>query len=229
MLSRFGFTPTESRAYSALLAMGASTGYAVARELSIARANAYQALEALARRGAIRRVSTRPVRFVAVPPVALVAELDRSFRRDLAELEDTLRALQRSAGRGGGDLELLTSSEDLAARVEDVAAAATGELLVVTGPWAQSTYEALERAERRGAQVRITALGSPAPNGSVVRTVPDSELSEHWGGLPVAAVADRTSAVLGVMTTEGASGIATELPGVVPFIRHLLRRELAGP
>ena len=44
MLDRFGFTPTETKSYQALLKLGPSTGYGVARELGIARANVYQAL-----------------------------------------------------------------------------------------------------------------------------------------------------------------------------------------
>ncbi len=51
-LTPFGFTPTENLAYGALLDLGPSSGYAVAKELSIARANAYQALNGLVAKGA---------------------------------------------------------------------------------------------------------------------------------------------------------------------------------
>jgi len=41
--------------------------------------------------------------------------------------------------------------------------------------------------------------------------------------------ADRKTAVLGLLADDGrASGIVTGHPAEVPFIRHLLRRELAG-
>lgn len=83
MLDRFGFSPTESRVYEALLRLGSSTGYAVSQSLGIARANAYQALESLARRGAARKAAAKPVRYVALPPVALLAELERSFHRNV--------------------------------------------------------------------------------------------------------------------------------------------------
>src|SRR5438874_238681 len=44
-LTPFGFTPTESQVYGALLRLGPSTGYAVAHATRVARANTYGALE----------------------------------------------------------------------------------------------------------------------------------------------------------------------------------------
>src|SRR6266702_3143664 len=51
-LTPFGFTPTESQVYGALLRLGPSTGYAVALATRVARANTYGALEGLAGRAA---------------------------------------------------------------------------------------------------------------------------------------------------------------------------------
>src|ERR687891_554380 len=53
-LTPFGFTPTESLVYTALLRLGPSTGYAVARRARVARANAYAALEGLVEEGLAR-------------------------------------------------------------------------------------------------------------------------------------------------------------------------------
>src|SRR2546421_246980 len=49
-LTPFGFTPTESQVYGALLRLGPSTGYAVAHATRVARANTYGALEGLSGR-----------------------------------------------------------------------------------------------------------------------------------------------------------------------------------
>ena len=74
-LTPFGFTATESQAYGALLRLGPSTGYAVAHAARIARANTYGALEGLAGRAAAIRLPGRPVRYRAVDPRALIAQL----------------------------------------------------------------------------------------------------------------------------------------------------------
>jgi sugar-specific transcriptional regulator TrmB len=229
MLEPFGFTPTESKSYQALLRIGPSTGYAVALELGIARANVYQALESLVRRGAARKSATAPSRFAAVAPALLTAELERGFRREIHALDEALRRAPQASETDAGGLELLTTADGLLERAVEAADGVTKELLVVTGPWAAALSPALGRATERGAAVRSVALGEPSPEGAVVRRVPENELRSYWGGLPVAVVADRSRAVFGVLTSgRHASGVVSDAPGVVPFLRHLLRREITG-
>src|SRR5579859_3269919 len=119
MLERFGFTPTESKSYQTLLKLGPSTGYGVARELGIARANVYQALEALVRRGAARKAATIPSQYSAVSPESLVAELERGFRLDLARLDESLRRLPQRQGETASDVEAIVASDRLLARAVD--------------------------------------------------------------------------------------------------------------
>ncbi len=95
-LERFGFTPTESRIYEVLLRRGSSTGYAVSKAAGLARANTYQALDGLVRRGAARRSATIPAKYAALAPEAVVAEIERRTRRDLEALSASLRSLPRA-------------------------------------------------------------------------------------------------------------------------------------
>lgn len=91
-LTPFGFTPTENLAYSALLEHGPSSGYALAKKLSIARANAYQALNGLARKGAAEATDERPQRYRPQRPDALLAALVETEARKLDRLEEQIRA-----------------------------------------------------------------------------------------------------------------------------------------
>lgn len=93
-LTPFGFTPTESRVYSALLDLGPSTGYAVAQATRLARANAYQALEGLVRRGAAARSGPRPARYRATDPQGLLARIAAAQG---AAFEQLAAALERGA------------------------------------------------------------------------------------------------------------------------------------
>src|SRR5213082_2121834 len=79
-LTPFGFTPTESQVYGALLRLGPSTGYALAHATRVARANTYGALEGLAGRAAAIRLPGRPARYRAVDPRALIAQLAAGAR-----------------------------------------------------------------------------------------------------------------------------------------------------
>ncbi len=230
-LERFGFTPTESRVYQVLLRLGSSTGYAVSKAAGLARANTYQALDGLVRRSAARRSATIPARYAALAPDAVVGELDRSFRRDLEGLHQSLLALPHGATSGSwtlvphDDWTGFTTGAALAVRE------AREEVLAVAGPWAAPLLDALTLAQQRGLAVRGMSLGPPptAHPGLTVRDVPDAELRAYWSGRPVLVVVDRTQAWCGVEQSPGAgSGIETTHGSVVPFLRHLLRRELAA-
>lgn len=228
MLIKFGFTPTEDRIYQELLRLGPSTGYVVARELGIARANVYQALESLRRRAAVRKTATNPVQYSAVGPAALLSEFERSFRRDLAELEEGLKSLPL-AGVRTGELEQIVSEDQLLARAASCIDAARGELLVVIGPWAAPLYQRLGAAERRRVTTRVLSLGEPAPERGMVRPVSLETLRDYWGGMPVIVIADVDRAVCGIIAGAATGGLITTMRGVIPFLRHLVRRELAGP
>lgn len=229
-LRRFGFTFTESRVYLALLEVSPATGYAVARAAGLARANTYGALERLATRGLATRLPGRPARYVAADPATVTAKLDREWRRDLDALTERLATVGRGRPTSApSPHELLADRTALLERVTACAREAREELLAVVGPWASDCFAALDGARKKGPVVRVLALGAPAPDGAQLRQVAPREIATYWGGLPVAVVSDRRIAVLGLIADgEIGSGILTAHPAEVPFIRHLLRRELAA-
>lgn len=229
-LERFGFTATETRVYTALLKSGAATGYGVARSAGLARANAYHALDSLVRRGAARRTATRPPRYIAVPSTVLVADLERAFRRNLVDLEQQLKQIATAQqAEAPADPETLSDAVPLLARAERCIANAKQELLIVLGPWCTALYPAIDRLAARKVAIRALALVGPGPRNAAVRTVSERDLVAYWGGRPLLMVADRITAVCGVFATDGSvAGISTSSPGIVPFLRHLLRRELAS-
>lgn len=229
-LGPLGFTPTETRVYLALLRVSPATGYVVAQEAAVARANTYDALDALAARAAVTRLPGRPVRFAAVEPDVLIGRAQRELTLNLESLARELGAAERSRTRAAPPAaEPLAGVATLLDGAAACARGARAELLAVVGPWASEAYRDLEAARGRRVTTRLLSLGTPAPEGALVRAVPPDEIEAYWGGLPLAVVVDRRRAVCGVLHHGAtASGIATEHPGLVPFLRHLLRRELAS-
>lgn len=228
-LERFGFTSTESRVYVALLRLSPATGYSVAREAGLARANTYGALETMAARGIVTRLPGRPARFVAEDPDTLVGRLGREAQRDVEQLARWLSSVERR--REGLTATTLALLSDRSAVLDSCASCARGakeELLAVVGPWASDLFPDLSTRSRSRVAVKVLSLGSPAPGGAIVRAVSVAEIEAYWGGLPIAVVADRRRAVCAVSSGAGATGVATEHPALVPFVRHLLRRELAA-
>jgi DNA-binding MarR family transcriptional regulator len=221
-LTSFGYTPTESQAYLALLRAGPSSGYALAKRLSIARANAYQALHGLVAKDAAVVVDANPKIFRAVAPGALLARITREQTARLDRLEDAISEI-RSEGeptivsfRGNAEFEALALRT--AVRADDVTFLGPPELLLSLAP--------IWRA--RAANSRPTALYA-------VGAAPETMPFPLSASVPAPTVASRFGGVVGAILTNEA-GIITKLdlaePAGVwfsdPLLTGTLRAALAG-
>jgi predicted transcriptional regulator len=99
-LTPFGFTTAETAAYVALLKAGPSSGYAIAKQLSVARANAYDALNGLVRKEAAHVAGATPAIYRAVQPQAVLARIVRDTSASLAALERQIDTLSPTAEPG---------------------------------------------------------------------------------------------------------------------------------
>src|SRR5918998_188090 len=95
-LTGFGFTPTESAVYDALLRNGPGSGYAIARAAGLARANAYSALEGLVTKGAARVEEGRPRRYRPESPAGLIARISNNHGVALERLSSELENISTS-------------------------------------------------------------------------------------------------------------------------------------
>jgi HTH-type transcriptional regulator, sugar sensing transcriptional regulator len=230
-LEPFGFTRTQDTVFWALARSGTATGYAVARDTGIARANVYHALDGLAKRGLVSATAGRPVHYRAADANACLALLSAGVSRQLSDLalrwgvEAPVIGPTPAGSVGRGEL---SSRREAVAEASRCIATARLEVLAVVGPWVPELARDLDDARRRGLAVRAVSLGSPAPEGVIVREVPRTELEAYWGGLPISVVVDRRRAVCAVLAADWTRGIVTSNAGAVPFLRHLLRRELAA-
>lgn len=166
-LTPFGFTPTEGLAYRALTQLGPLTGYALAQALSIARANAYQALRGLVAKGAVTATAEQPERYRPLQPAALFALIAEREARELDRLEASLSAARAAGGPAivpiAGERALL----DLALRT---AAREDGPILCL-GPG--RVLQALAPAWHKRAQGRAeTALWSLGESPSMSLPIP---------------------------------------------------------
>ena len=197
--------------YRALLELGPSTGYAVARAAGYARANAYAALEGLLRRGAAQRGGGRPARYRATDPQSLLVQLSGEQGERLDRLAQAVAGLHRpvepvtrvveGARAIGNVVQQLVARA--AQRVEGVVAA---ELWTPTLP-------AWRRAARHvRVQVRISgdaadpeglAGGHIAPGAPTALVVDDqftlaatgsgTAMTALWSGHPLLVILARTN------------------------------------
>jgi HTH-type transcriptional regulator, sugar sensing transcriptional regulator len=223
-LTRFGFTPTESLIYETLLTSGPGTGYAIARAAGLARANAYSALEGLVAKGAARVEGGRPRRYRPEAPAGLIARishnhgvaLDRlSSDLDQISVPGTPTVVEVESGRAV--LQLIT--HDVARATRSVALLAPPDAYPLLGP-------ALRRPISAGLPV---SLGSTAPadlDFAVVKVVAEDQA---WPGMPIIAVVDDRSAILGFRQGNEVRGHWSTAPAFVAAARLAFERFLIGP
>ena len=138
-LTPFGFTPTENLAYGALLELGPSSGYALAKELSIARANAYQALNGLVAKGAAIQTDDQPQRYRAERPDAILARVIDAESSKIDALERQVAMLGPRAGAPivavSGRRGLVNLAMGMVAREpREVTCVAAGDLIAALSP-----------------------------------------------------------------------------------------------
>jgi HTH-type transcriptional regulator, sugar sensing transcriptional regulator len=154
-LTPFGFTTTESRVYGALLELGPTTGYGVARATRLARANAYGALDGLVTKGAATRSAARPARYRAADPEALIAQLAAAQGEALDRLGEALLKVGRA---GEAETRAVTGARAVATLILHVVARAEHQVQgVLTPELVRQTLPAWRRAaERARVEVRLT-------------------------------------------------------------------------
>jgi len=212
-LSPFGFTQTESRVYGALLELGPTTGYAVARAAGLARANAYGALDGLVHRGAATKDSGRPVRYRPADPQALVARLAAEQGEALERLS---RALERAARTPEAATRSLDGSRAIANVVMQLVARAEARVSGVVSPdLLRLTLPAWRRAgERAALHVRVSGAIPPEAEPFVAGGIP-----EEW---PTVLLIDDGQVVLATGTPPDRTGLWSSHPAVVALARVAL-------
>jgi len=162
-LTPFGFTATESRVYGALLELGPTTGYAVARATRLARANAYGALDGLVTRGAAAQAPGRPARYRPTDPDALLAEL---AARQGEALDHLSQALTRAGRSAEPETRAVKGLRALATLVLHVVARAERRVQgVLPAELVRQTLPAWRRAAER-ARLEVRVVGAPPPEAA---------------------------------------------------------------
>lgn len=198
-LTPFGFTPTESASYQALLELGPSSGYGVAKHLSIARANAYQALNALVAKGVAMLGAGAPRSYRAVSPDGLLALLTQAEATKLDQLEAQVAALEHggepstvafSGERGLEELALRT-----AARASSVRCLGPDSLMRRLVPiWRKRHHD--------GAATDLTLLGEPATPFPIPFTTREPDPAGHFTGRSPFILLTESAAIVGVVDSD---------------------------
>jgi len=226
-LTPFGFTPTESLAYSGLLENGPSSGYALARTLSLARANAYQALRGLVSKGAAVIVNRDPQVFRAVQPTALMAQIARDQEVKLETLEQQVTSGQMGGAPAttefSGERELYALAlRSITRSPAAVSCVAPAKLLSVLLPiWRKRLAD--------GAETHLWIAGEDPGSFTVdiVGTVTEEPIIEYFGG-PTTLISAADCASLSVVQGDVLTGLWSSDPVIMGATRASLAAITGG-
>lgn len=218
-LTRFGFTPTESLVYQALLTHGPGTGYALARAAGLARANAYSALEGLVSKGAARVEGGRPRQYRPEPPTGLIARISNDHGLALERLGTDLEALSVPGtptvvelNSGRAVLQLITHNVARAGR--SVALLAPPDAFPLLAP-------ALRRPLSSGLPVELYSTAPVDLGFAAVGTIAEGY---RWPGMPIISIVDEASALLAARQGSDVRGHWSTAPVFVAAARLVLER-----
>ena len=218
-LTRFGFTPTESLVYEALLTNGPGTGYALARAAGLARANAYSALEGLVAKGAARVEGVRPKHYRPEPPTSLIARISNDQGLALERLSADLETIVIPGTPTV--VEIQTSRAVLQLLTHDVARALRSVVLLAPPDAFPILAPALRRPVSSGLPVE---LYSPAPVDIGFHPVEVLPVGDDWPGMPILSVVDDRSTLMGSRQGNEVRGHWSTAPALVAAARLALDR-----
>lgn len=220
-LTPFGYTPTESLAYTALIVNGPSSGYAAAGTMGVARANAYQALRALVSKGGAEVTGSDPRLFRAIRPADLLARI----ARDQAAKLDTLEREISAWDSAGASATTVFSNERQFYAVALRVATRAPEPVACLGP--ASIHSLLLPIWRKraldGSETNVWIVGRKPSQFPVTVNgqVEESSVKRYFGGQAVVLLTAESAAVA-LLQDEQPTGQLTSEPAVVGAVRAAL-------
>jgi sugar-specific transcriptional regulator TrmB len=158
---RLGFTEYEAKIYMQLLMESPATAYEIAKATGVPRPNTYNALESLAKRGAVLPVSENPVRYVAAPPDRHLNNLGRETMAICSTLVKELARLRAPA-----DDPYVWNVKGEAAifqKINTLISQSSRSICVKAAADVLRTYaDALRTAADRGVDILIVLFGTDA-------------------------------------------------------------------
>jgi len=218
-LTHFGFTPTESLVYEVLLTSGPGTGYAIARSAGLARANAYSALEGLVAKGAARVEGGRPRQYRPEAPAGLIARIAHNHGLALDRLSTDLETI--AVPNTPTVVEIESGRAVLQLISHDVARASSSVGLLAPPDAFPLLAPALRRPVSAGLPVSLWSTGPVDLGFASVELVS----GDHgWPGMPIIAVVDDRSAIVGSRQGTEVRGHWSTAPAFVAAARLALEQ-----
>lgn len=221
-LAALGFSSQEARVYLALLRRPSATGYEIAKDAGLQRANVYQVLATLTERAAASRVSPdSPARYVAHPPADVLGRI----KRQTADQADSLIADLATIAAPRTDTAFFTLRDRDAVIDRTASLIADASQRIAVCLWADDLdwlAGPLRVASQSGCHVVVNVFGDAELDFAETyrHEAPARTVSGHLLTLAV-----DFSAALIASFDEPAGAVFTSHPALVHVVEKLIRDE----
>lgn len=232
-LFELGFSHYEAKCYVGLMAAEPQTGYRVSKVTGVPQPKVYETLRRLVSRGFVREIAGEPTLFSAIPPDALLGQLNATFEARLEGARASVKALASS--ELPSDLEYVERFDSetavIRAAVECLETATRRVYLSASAQELTALKDAIEAATDRDVDVVVLAFGSKRVTLRGTRMFRHAStqgaLFRRHQARHVALVVDSRQTVNAVAADgEHWQGIRTGSEPVIAAVKNFIRHDI---
>jgi len=232
-LFHLGFSQYEAKCYVGLMAAEPQTGYRVSKVTGVPQPKVYETLRKLVSRGVVREIAGDPTLFSAIPPDALLNQLEETFDHRLEGARESVRALESSNIPSGMEyVERFDRHEDVVrAAIECVASATRRVYVSASMEELSALQESIKAATVRGVDVVALVFGRKRVSLGKARVFhhasTDGAIFRHHRARHIALVVDSRQTV-NAIAADGKvwQAIRTESEPVIAAVKGLIRHDI---
>lgn len=232
-LHELGFSQYEAKCYVGLMAAEPQTGYRVSKATGVPQPKVYETLRKLVSRGVVRELAGDPTLFSAIPPEALLDQLEGTFERRLEDARESVKAI--AGANLPSDMEYVERfdrHEDVVrAAVECLTAATRRVYLSASSQELTALKPAITAATERDVDVVVLAFGRKKVALGKARVFhhasTDGALFRHHQARHIALVVDSRQTVNAV-AADGTlwRAIRTSSEPVIAAVKGFIRHDI---
>ena len=227
-LKEMGFNTYEAKVYLTLLKHHPATGYEISKESGVPQARAYDTLKALEGNNVVVAMGGKPVTYIPVTPEELLDRWERSFKRSITYLRESLPTLTTETVEPVVNLR----GEDTIFKhaIEMIANAQQSLFLELWKEDAERLYTHLKDAQARGVDIKMVGYNNVVlPGIEVYQHGLARTIEQSLGGRWVIISADEQEGMVGTISMSGTSSpqaVVTRNAGIVLIIKELIVHDI---
>ncbi len=179
-MMQLGFTQYEAKAYVALLQNYPVTRYEISKNSGVPRSAIYDVIQKLENLGVVNVLSTKPEKYVPLPPEEFLRMLERRYHQKLADLRESLSEMNTDVEPE--QLWNITGYKNLIEKAGEMILSARKEIYL--SAWNSEILElekVLIEAQKRGVKIVIFSFTKVPRIGMVFSyCLEEKELEKVW-------------------------------------------------